>query len=515
MHPYIHAKNTPNKAAFIMASSGKITTYKELDEKSNQIAHLFRKRGLKAGDGISIFMENNSKFLEICWAAQRSGLYFTTISSRLTASEVEYIHRDCNSKLIISSNYLKDVAKHLVKITKNTPSHLMVDEAIDGWESFELAIEELPKTPISDQEMGQDMLYSSGTTGKPKGIRIPLKHTPIEQSEGLMALVTTLYQMNSNTVYLSPAPLYHAAPLRFTMGLNYLGGTNIIMENFDAEQSLSFIEKYKVTMSQWVPTMFVRMIKLAKEIRDRYDLSTHECAIQAAAPCPIDIKIMIIEWWGNIIHEFYAGSEANGFVACYSDEWLAHEGTVGKPRVGTPHICDENGKELPSGSEGTIWFESDVEFTYHNDSKKTLESKHPQNPKWSTLGDIGRLDKDNFLYLTDRKAFMIISGGINIYPQEAENLIITHPKVYDCAVIGVPNDEFGEEVKAIVQPVNWKDTGPDFELEIINFCKKNLSSIKCPRTVDFERELPRHPTGKLYKRLLKDRYWGKKDSKIV
>ena len=284
MHPYIHAKNTPNKAAFIMASSGKITTYKELDEKSNQIAHLFRKRGLKAGDAISIFMENNSKFLEICWAAQRSGLYFTPISSRLTAGEVEYIHRDCNSKLIISSNYLKDVAKHLIKITKNTPSHLMVDEAIDGWESFELAIEELPKTPISDQEMGQDMLYSSGTTGKPKGIRIPLKHTPIEQSEGLMALVTTLYQMNSNTVYLSPAPLYHAAPLRFTMGLNYLGGTNIIMENFDAEQSLSFIEKYKVTMSQWVPTMFVRMFKLPKEIRDRYDLSTHECAIHAAAP---------------------------------------------------------------------------------------------------------------------------------------------------------------------------------------------------------------------------------------
>jgi acyl-CoA synthetase (AMP-forming)/AMP-acid ligase II len=330
-----------------------------------------------------------------------------------------------------------------------------------------------------------------------------------------MALVTTLYQMNSNSVYLSPAPLYHAAPLRFTMGLNYLGGTNIIMENFDAEQSLSFIEKYKVTMSQWVPTMFVRMFKLPKEIRDRYDLSTHECAIHAAAPCPIDIKRMMIEWWGNIIHEFYAGSEANGFVACNSDEWLAHEGTVGKPIVGTPHICDENGKELPTGSEGTIWFESDVEFTYHNDSKKTLESKHPQNPKWSTLGDIGRLDKDNFLYLTDRKAFMIISGGINIYPQEAENLIITHPKVYDCAVIGVPNDEFGEEVKAIVQPVNWKDTGPDFELEIINFCKKNLSSIKCPRTVDFERELPRHPTGKLYKRLLKDRYWGKKDSKIV
>ena len=308
MHPYIHAKNTPDKAAFIMASSGKITTYKELDERSNQIAHLFRQRGLKAGDGISIFMENNSRFLEICWADQRSGLYFTPISSRLTAGEVEYIHRDCNSKMIISSSYLGKIAKDLVKITKNTPDHFMIDGVEEGWKSFEQEMEKMPKITINDEEMGQDMLYSSGTTGKPKGIRIPLKHISIEQSEGLMALVTTLYKTNSNTIYLSPAPLYHAAPLRFTMGVNYLGGTNIIMENFDAEESLSFIEKYKVTMSQWVPTMFVRMFKLPKEIRGKYNLSSHQCAIHAAAPCPIDIKGMMIDWWGNIIHEFYAGS---------------------------------------------------------------------------------------------------------------------------------------------------------------------------------------------------------------
>ena len=468
MHPYIHAKNTPDKAAFIMASSGKITTYKELDERSNQIAHLFRQRGLKAGDGISIFMENNSRFLEICWAAQRSGLYFTPISSRLTAGEVEYIHRDCNSKMIISSSYLGKIAKDLVKITKNTPNHFMIDGVEEGWKSFEQEMEKMPKITINDEEMGQDMLYSSGTTGKPKGIRIPLKHISIEQSEGLMALVTTLYKTNSNTIYLSPAPHYHAAPLRFTMGVNYLGGTNIIMENFDAEESLSFIEKYKVTMSQWVPTMFVRMFKLPKEIRGKYNLSSHQCAIHAAAPCPIDIKRMMIDWWGNIIHEFYAGSEANGFVACNSEEWLAHQGTVGKPVVGTPHICDEEGKELPVGLEGTIWFESDVKFTYHNDIKKTLESKHPDNPTWSTLGTIGMLAEDNFLYLTDRKAFMIISGGINIYPQEAEDLIITHPKVYDCAVIGVPNDEFGEEVKAVVQPMKWSDIGTELEIEIIN-----------------------------------------------
>ena len=493
MHPYIHAKKNPNKPALIMASSGEITTYKELDERSNQIAHLFRQKGLKIGDGISIFMENNSRFLEICWAAQRSGLYFTPISSK----------------------YLKNVANETFQLTKKTKHHYMVDGVEEGWQSFENAIMDLPKTPIPDEEMGQDMLYSSGTTGKPKGIRVPLKHIPIDQSDALMSVIAPLYDINENTKYLSPAPLYHAAPLRFTMRVNYLGGTNIIMENFDAEMSLSFIEKYKINMSQWVPTMFVRMCKLPESIRTKYDLSTHECAIHAAAPCPIEIKKTMIEWWGEIINEFYAGSEGNGFFACNSKEWLDHVGTVGKPIFGIPHICDEEGNELPIGSEGTIWFESDVEFSYHNDKKKTLDTRHPKNPKWTTLGDIGKLDEDNYLYLTDRKAFMIISGGVNIYPQETEDLIITHPKVYDCAVIGVPNQEFGEEVKAVVQPISWNDVGKSLEEEIIHFCRNNLSSIKCPKTVDFEKELPRHPTGKLYKRLLKDRYWGKKDSKIV
>jgi acyl-CoA synthetase (AMP-forming)/AMP-acid ligase II len=515
MHPYIHAKKDPNKPALIMASSGKVTTYKELDERSNQIAHLFRQKGLKIGDGISIFMENNSRFLEICWAAQRSGLYFTPISSKLTAGEVKYIHDDCNSKFLISSKYLKNVANETYELTKNTEHHYMVDGTEKGWQSFEDAIKDLPKTPVTDEEMGQDMLYSSGTTGKPKGIRVPLKHIPIDQSDALMSVIAPLYDINENTKYLSPAPLYHAAPLRFTMRVNYLGGTNIIMENFDAEMSLSFIEKYKINMSQWVPTMFVRMCKLPEEVRMKYDLSTHECAIHAAAPCPIEIKKRMIEWWGEIINEFYAGSEGNGFFACNSKEWLSHIGTVGKPIFGIPHICDEEGNELSVGSEGTIWFESDVEFSYHNDEKKTLETRHPKNSKWTTLGDIGKLDEDNYLYLTDRKAFMIISGGVNIYPQETEDLIITHPKVFDCAVIGAPNQEFGEEVKAVVQPISWNDIGKDLEEEIIEFCKNNLSSIKCPRTVDFEKELPRHPTGKLYKRLLKDRYWGKKDTKIV
>ena len=515
MHPHIHAKKNPDKPAFIMANSGEVVTYKELDERSNKIANLFRSKNLNSGDHIAIFMENNVRFTEILWAAQRSGLYYTPISSRLTASEVEYIIRDCEAKLIITSNTLKHVVVELTNLINDIPDRYINDGEIDGWNSLEESLISMPSSPINDEIMGQDMLYSSGTTGKPKGIKLPLKNIPIEQSEDLMQVVTGLYGTNQDTVYLSPAPLYHAAPLRFTMGVNYLGGTNIIMENFDAESSLKFIEKYSVSMSKWVPTMFVKMFKLPEDIRKKYKLSSHKCAIHAAAPCPIKIKKMMIEWWGPIIHEFYAGSEGNGFIACNSEEWMAHEGTVGKPIVGIPHICNDEGEELPIGEEGTIWFEGDSDFKYHKDEEKTKESRHTIHGNWSTLGDVGKLDEDGYLYLTDRKAFMIITGGVNVYPQETENLLITHPKVSDCAVIGVPNEEFGEEVKAVIEPIEWSERGENLEEELINFCKENLSSIKCPNSIDFEKELPRHPTGKLYKRLLKDRYWGNKSSKIV
>ena len=507
MHPHIHAKNNPDKPAYIMANSGEIVTYKELDERSNKIANLFRSKNLKSGDHIAIFMENNVRFTEILWAAQRSGLYYTPISSRLTASEVEYIIRDCEAKLIITSNALKHVVIELTGLINDISERYIIDGHLEGWNSLEENLNSMPTTPIEDEIMGQDMLYSSGTTGKPKGIKLPLKNIPIEQSEDLMQVVTGLYGTNEDTVYLSPAPLYHAAPLRFTMGVNYIGGTNIIMENFDAESSLKFIEKYSVTMSQWVPTMFVKMFKLPEEVRNNYNLSSHKCAIHAAAPCPVKIKKMMIEWWGPIIHEFYAGSEGNGFIACNSEEWLAHEGTVGKPIVGIPHICDDNGQELPIGEEGTIWFEGDSDFKYHKDDKKTKESRHPSHSTWSTLGDVGKLDQDGYLYLTDRKAFMIISGGVNIYPKETEDALIMHPKVADVAVFGVPHPEMGEEVKAVVQPANMSDIGEDLEAELIAFCKEKISHVKCPRSVDFEEELPRHPTGKLYKRLLKDRYW--------
>jgi long-chain acyl-CoA synthetase len=514
MHPAVIAKKTPDKPAIIMATTGERITFRELDERSNQGAQLFRKLGLKPGDGIAIFMENNIRFLEVCWAAQRSGLYFTAVSSRLTAGEVEYIVKDANAKALITSNGLSKVASEVAPLIPGVKL-LMVGGTIPGYESYEKSAAEMPKTPIADEIAGAAMLYSSGTTGRPKGVRQPLPGTPIDAPAPLLGLVTMLYGINADSIYLTPAPLYHSAPLHYSMTLHRLGSTVVVMEHFDAEDSLRVIEKYKCSASQWVPTMFVRMLKLPDEVRLKYDVSSMKSAIHAAAPCPIEVKRKMIEWWGPVLHEYYAGTEGNGMCYTNSTDWLAHPGTVGKSLLSPIHICDDEGNELPVGEEGTIYFASAAQFSYHNDPKKTAESRHPKHPEWSTLGDIGKLDNDGFLYLTDRKAFMIISGGVNIYPQEAENVIINHPKVTDVAVIGVPNEDFGEEVKAVVQPANWADAGPELAAEIIAYCREHLSPIKCPRTVDFERELPRHPTGKLYKRLIRDRYWGKRDSRIV
>ena len=391
----------------------------------------------------------------------------------------------------------------------------MVGGRLDNYASYEDEAQAMPVTRIADETAGMDMLYSSGTTGRPKGVRVPLSGMPIDTPSPLMLIVTGLFGMNEQTIYLSPAPLYHAAPLRYCMTVHRIGGTVIAMEHFDAEESLRFIEKYRATASQWVPTMFVRMLKLPDKVRTKYDISSMKTVIHAAAPCPVEVKRKMIEWWGPVLHEYYAGTEGNGFCYVNSADWLAHPGTVGKSLLGEIHICDDQGNKLPVGEEGIIYFAGGADFRYHNDEMKTRESRHPAHSDWSTLGDVGKLDGEGYLYLTDRKAFMIISGGVNIYPQEAENVLITHPRVADVAVIGVPNEEFGEEVKAVVQPGDWNDAGPEFAEDLIAYCRERLSPIKCPRTVDFERELPRHPTGKLYKRLIRDRYWGKRDSKLV
>lgn len=506
MHPSVHAQSQPDKPAIIMATTGETVSFGELDKRSNQIAHLFRKLGLKHGDPIAICMDNRARFFDIAWAAQRAGLIYVAISCRLTAPEITYILEDSGARILFASDYIGDA---LDKIVDSGPplERFIVEGEHAGYHDLDAALEGMPDTPIADERCGVDMLYSSGTTGRPKGIRIPLPEDPgIAEAGPFIAVAMGAFGFSGDSVYLSPAPLYHAAPLRWCLTVHKLGGTVVVMEKFDPENALALIEKYKISVSQWVPTHFVRMLKLPEEVRTRYDVSSLECAVHAAAPCPIPIKEKMIEWWGPVLREYYAGSEGNGFTFIDSENWLTHKGSVGTALMGIVHICDEEGNEVPTRTEGTVYFEGGSAFKYHNDPEKTSDATNKHG--WTTLGDVGWVDEENFLYLTDRKSFMIISGGVNVYPQEIENLLITHDKVADAAVIGAPDEDLGERVVAVVQPLEVGSGGEDLVNELNDFMRQSLSGIKIPRQIDFRDELPRHPTGKLYKRLLRDEYWA-------
>jgi acyl-CoA synthetase (AMP-forming)/AMP-acid ligase II len=510
MYPGAYVDSHPDKPAVVMGSSGAVQTFAELDAAANRLSHVLRDAGVEPGDHVAICMENHPRYLEVAWGCHYAGAVYTAASSRLTSHELAYIVDDCGATVFITSAHLAEPAAELVDHTPRVTLRLMLDGTIDGYGSYEDAVAGASAEPLDTRVAGTDMLYSSGTTGLPKGVEKPFVAEPLETTPGTVTLAQQfLFGVTADSVYLSPAPLYHAAPLRFSMASHSLGATVVVMEHFDAEQFLQLIEREKVTHTQVVPTMFVRLLKLPPEVRDRYDLSSLKYVIHAAAPCPVPVKQQMIEWFGPVIHEYYAGTEGNGFVYCNSEQWLAHPGTVGLPIGCTVHVVGDDGEEVPRGGSGTIYFESGIEFEYHNDPAKTASSRHPKG--WSTLGDVGYVDDDGFLYLTDRKAYLIISGGVNIYPQEAENLLVTHPQVVDVAVFGVPNDDFGEEVKAVVQPLEMPadtDEAAALERELIAFCRQHLADVKCPRSIDFRAELPRHPTGKLYKRHLKDEYWA-------
>ncbi len=519
MYPGTFAETTPDKPAAIMAGSGEVLTYKELDDRSNRLAQLLWAAGLREGDHVSIFMENNLRFFECYWAAVRSGLYVTAINRYLQPDESSYILQDSTAKALITSSTMAELAAPLPALAPDVEVLLSVDGGVDGFEDYEEAISRYPAERLEQQPRGETMLYSSGTTGRPKGIKRPLTGLDIDDPAamgGVSLLLVGLFQADADAVYLSPAPMYHSAPLGFTTAFQGLGATIVVMERFDPVDAFRAIEQYKVTHSQWVPTMFSRMLKLPEEARQGYDWSSHKIAIHAAAPCPIEVKKQMFDLWGPIIYEYYAGTEVNGFVFCTPEDWLSHPGTVGKSILGPVHICDEMGNEQPTGEPGTIYFEREEQvFEYHNDPAKTKDSQHPEHPLWTTLGDVGYLDDEDYLFLTDRKAFMIIAGGVNIYPQEIEDCLIMHPKVADVAVIGVPNIDLGEEVKAVVQPAAGVETDDALGNELLTYASEHLARYKVPRSLDFMDELPRLPTGKLYKRLLRDKYWTTKDSNIV
>jgi fatty-acyl-CoA synthase len=501
MYPGAH---DPNRPAVIMSADATRLTYGELEENSLRLAHRLRDNGFQRGDVIAVLAGNDPRVFEVYWAAQRSGLYVTAINKHLRPNEIAYILEDSGAQALFVGPGLAvavpDRVRYAVTMGGTPP---------DGgvWHDYATELSAGSTAPLADQPRGADMLYSSGTTGRPKGIRPPLLDMQVDEpGEPIAALFGPQLGLDANTVFLSPAPLYHAAPLRVCAAVHALGGTVVVMDGFDAEAALAAIERYGVTHSQWVPTMFVRMLKLPQRVRDRYDLSSHRAAVHAAAPCPIEVKERMFDWWGPILHEYYSSTEAPGVTWIRPDEWMAHPGSVGRSILGVAHICDDEGHELPEGSIGTVYFERDVRpFEYHNDRVATRGAEHPDHPNWTTVGDIGRLD-GGYLYLTDRKAFVIISGGVNIYPQEVEDALALHPAVTDVAVIGVPDAEMGERVLAVVQPA--PDVAADDALAdgLIDHVRSRIAGYKLPRAVHFVDQLPRTATGKLVKGQLRDRY---------
>jgi len=507
MHLSELATIQPEKPAVIMGG-GQMLSYAALDRLSNQGAQLFRAMGLKPGDHVAFQLENCAQFLPLVWAARRSGLIYTAISSHLRRDEVAYIVRNCEARAVICSAALAETAVQVRALVPDVAHWYVAEGSAPGFESWEAALATQPALPVPDEQSGVPMLYSSGTTGQPKGILPSWKPGQgIGELSLDMAGLARLFAFDRDTVYLSPAPLYHAAPLMYNTMVTMLGGTCVIMEKFDAERSLALIEQHRVTHAQFVPIMFVRMLRLPEDTRRRYATPSLRYAIHAAAPCPPEVKEQMIEWWGPVIHEYYSSTEGGGFTALGSAEWLAHRGSVGRPVVGKLHIVGEDGQELPPGKIGTVYF-SDFRtpFQYYKEPQKTAKAYNDKG--WMTVGDVGHVDADGYLYLADRKDFMIISGGVNIYPQEVENLLLLHPSVADVAAFGVPDAEFGESVKAVVQPRDWSAAGPALERLLITYCRERLSHLKCPRSIDFERELPRLDNGKLYKKQIRAHYVG-------
>ena len=507
MYAVEHAIEHPGKPAIIMAGTAEIVTYGEYERRCNQVTHLLRAAGLERGDHIAILSENHPRLLEIEGAAERIGLYYTLVNAHLGPDEVAYIVDDCRARVVFSSVAKLEIARRALACCPRVERTFVLGlgETDGVFEPYESAIADLPGDPVPDQSLGLPMLYSSGTTGRPKGIVRPLPGTGPQRLLPIQEQVKDLFTYRPGQVYLNPAPMYHSAP-QFSVGVTLrLGGTAVIMEEFDAEQWLALIERYRVTHTQLVPTMFHRLLRLPQDLRARYDLSSLECVVHAAAPCPVPVKRAMIDWLGPIVVEYYGATESNGITFCTAREWLAHPGTVGRAVVGELLILDERGDLCPPGVDGTVWFRGATNFEYFGDAVQTAESRSLDGTA-STVGDVGHVDGDGYLYLTDRKTHMIISGGVNVYPQETENLLSTHPAVADVAVIGVPNADLGEEVKAVVQPADPAAAGPHLAGQLIGFCRDHLASVKCPRSVDFVDELPRTPTGKLVKRRLTERY---------
>lgn len=495
-----------DRPALVLEPSGVSVSFGELEGRANRLAHRFREHGLREGDAVVVVMENSEHFHAVMWAARRVGLYYVLVNTHLTPAEAAYIVTDSGAKAIIGSRALRRLSAALsAQLPARLPALRMIaDDDLDGWERYPECVAELPATPVPDEREGDLLQYSSGTTGRPKGIRRELAHLAPQDVPMLLTPLFDAIGITSESVYLSPAPLYHTAPAYWSMSAQAIGATAVVLERFDAEGTLAAIEHHRVTHGQFVPAMFVRMLKLPERVRNSYDLSSLRRVVHAAAPCPVEVKKQMIEWWGPIIDEFYASSEGVGSTYITAEEWLTKPGSVGRPLVGRPHVLDDDGRELPPGEAGELYFDGGLEFSYLNDAHRTAAVRDSHG--WVTVGDMGYLDDDGYLFLTDRRRHVIISGGVNIYPREAEDALVTHPKVLDAAVFGIPDAEMGQSVKAVVQTVDPVDATDEFAAELVGWVRERLAHFKCPRSISFESALPRADTGKLYKQQLVEKY---------
>lgn len=506
MYPGVHAATRPDHPAVVMTGSGRTITYGELEDRSARLASALHARGLRQGDVVAMLTDNAAECFEIYWACLRSGLYVTPVNRNLNADEIAYIVADSGAKALVVSAAVT-VAAAVRELSSQVEHAFAFGGEVAGYASYDELLAGAGER-LADQPRGSDMMYSSGTTGRPKGVKQAMLPIQVDQpGDPITGLLGGAFKVGPDDVYLQPAPVYHAAPLKWSGAVHALGGTVVMMEKFDAEGALAAIERYGVTTAQFVPTMFVRMLQLPEEVRARYRHDSLRLAVHAAAPCPPDVKQAMIDWWGPVVFEYYGSTEQNGITFISSPEWLAKRGSVGKAMIGVAHICDEDGDELPAGEVGTVYFERETRpFEYHNDPAKTAEATHPRHDTWTAVGDLGYLDEDGYLFLTDRKAFTIISGGVNIYPAEVEAVLTLHPDIYDVAVIGVPDDEMGQQVKAVVQLKDPSAASDELAQQLIDYTRERIAHFKAPRSVDFIAEIPRLPTGKLVKRELEKLY---------
>ncbi|MGD8862445.1 MAG: AMP-binding protein [Myxococcales bacterium] len=480
-------------------------TFAELNRRANQLVRALRARGLKAGDAVAMMCSNRPEFAEVYAATRRSGLRLTTINWHLTGEEAAYIADDCDAKALIVDGRFQEAGRKAASAAPKATVRLAIGDPIDGFESYDETVSAQDGSDIDDPSVGASMLYTSGTTGRPKGVHRKAGATMLSSGGGGARSVLMGDYRTGQDVHLCTGPLYHAAPLAFSLAVPHMFGCAVVMmDGWDAERSLELIEKHRVTHTHMVPTMFHRMLSLPDEVRQARDVSSLRFVLHGAAPCPVPVKQELIEWLGPVVHEYYAATEGVGCIVD-SETWLKKPGTVGKPADNHIKIMDEEGTELPPGQAGLVYMKAPESgrFEYYKDSGKTDDAYRGD---YFTLGDVGYLDEDGYLFLTDRSANLIISGGVNIYPAEVEAVLLTHEAVGDVAVIGVPNSEWGEEVKAVVELHDRQRPSPELAESLIAHCREHLAKYKWPRSVDFVDRLPRHDNGKLYKKALRERY---------